>query len=319
MIHRNLPFQLKKCIKDKYGRFVIINGVLNRKEITIMNLYCPPNYSPDLLAKAFSEFAEVSSSLALVGGDFNCLLNPRLDRHPPRNSSLSNQARALLSTCEEINLVDTWRTLHPSDREFTFYSPPHKCHTRIDYFFIPQTVMQCVSSCSIGNIVVSDHAILLLELSLGIESRKSKCWRFDTRLLKDNKFISYLKSEFRIFLSINLQSTSNSSLLWETSKAYIRGIIIAYSASKRKKQLEQQLKLEKELLDIKSKLCLTSDPLMLQRKCATQAALDTLLTQQAKSALLFSKQRLYEYGDKPSKYLSHLTKIKRDPQVIHSI
>lgn len=35
-----------------------------------MNLYCPPNYSLDLLTKAFSEFAEVSSPLALVGGDF---------------------------------------------------------------------------------------------------------------------------------------------------------------------------------------------------------------------------------------------------------
>ena len=245
--------------------------------------------------------------------------NPRLDRHPPRNSPLTNQAKALLSTCGEINLIDTWRALHPSNREFTFYSPPHKCHTRIDYFFVPQSVMQFVSSCSIGNIVVSDHAIVLLELSLDIESARSKRWRFDTRLLKDDKFVSHLKSEFRIFLSINSQSTSNPSLLWETTKAYVRGLIIAYSASKKKKQLEQQLKLEKELADIKDALCLTSDPLLLQRKCAIQAALDTLLTQQAKTALLFSKQRLYEYGDKPSKYLSYLTKIKRDPQVIPSI
>lgn len=90
LIHKNLPFQLKKSIKDKYVRFVIVNGVLNDKEITIMNLYCPPNYSLDLLTKAFSEFAEVSSPLALVGGDFNCLLNPRLDRHPPRNSPVKS-------------------------------------------------------------------------------------------------------------------------------------------------------------------------------------------------------------------------------------
>lgn len=123
---------------------MIINGVLHGKEITIMNLYCPPNYSLDLLTKAFSEFAEVSSPLALVGGDFNCLLNPQLDRHPPRNSPLSNQAKALLSTCGEINLVDAWRVLHPSDREFTFYSPPHKCHTRIDYFFVPVCDAICV-------------------------------------------------------------------------------------------------------------------------------------------------------------------------------
>ncbi len=93
--------------------------------------------------------------------------------------------------------------------------------------------------------MVSDHAILLLELSLDIESAKSKHWRFVTRLLKDDKFISYLKSEFRIFLSINSQSTNNPSLLWETTKAYIRGLIIAYSASKKKKKLEQQLKLKR--------------------------------------------------------------------------
>lgn len=146
-------------------------------------------------------------------------------------------SRALLETIREISLVDTWRILHTSDREFSFYSHPHKCHTWIDYFFVHQLVMQSVSSCSIGNIVVSDHAILLLELSLDIESAKSKCWRFDTRLLKDDKFISYLKSEFKIFLSINSQSTNNSSLLWEKTKAYIRGLIITYSASKKKKQL----------------------------------------------------------------------------------
>ena len=159
-----------------------------------MNLYCPPNYSPDFLTKEFSEFAEVSLTLALVGCDFNCLLNPWLDRHPPRNSPFSNQASAPLSTCGEINLLNTWRILHPSDREFTFYSPPHKCYTRIDIIFIPRSVMQFVSSCSIGKIMVSDHAILLLELSLDIESVKSKHWRFYTRLLKDDKFIFYLKS-----------------------------------------------------------------------------------------------------------------------------
>lgn len=74
--------------------------------------------------------------------------------------------------------------------------------------------------------------------------------------------------------------------------------------------MEQQLKLDNELTDIKRALCSSSDPLLLQRKCAAKAA---------KSAILFSKQRLYEYADKPTKYLSRLTKVKTDPQVIPSI
>ena len=79
LVSKSLPFRLETCIKDKYGRFVIINGTLQGEEITIMNIYCPPNYSPEFLTKAFTELTELSSEMALVGGDFNCLLCQNLD------------------------------------------------------------------------------------------------------------------------------------------------------------------------------------------------------------------------------------------------
>uniref|UniRef100_A0A3P9IGB8 exodeoxyribonuclease III n=1 Tax=Oryzias latipes TaxID=8090 RepID=A0A3P9IGB8_ORYLA len=134
LMNRSFPFQIETCIKDTYGRYVFIKGVLQGEEITIMNLYCPPNYSPDFLTKTFSQFSELSSTISLVGGDFNCLLNPLVDRYPSRSSPPTNQARALSAICDEICLADVWRTLHPTNKEFTFYSPPHQCHTRIDYF-----------------------------------------------------------------------------------------------------------------------------------------------------------------------------------------
>uniref|UniRef100_A0A3B3BVU9 Reverse transcriptase domain-containing protein n=1 Tax=Oryzias melastigma TaxID=30732 RepID=A0A3B3BVU9_ORYME len=83
--------------------------------------------------------------------------------------------------------------------------------------------------------------------------------------------------------------------------------------------MEQQQELEKKLMDTKKVLTTISDPLLLQEKFALQAALNVLLTQQAKSALLFTKQRLYEFGNKPSRYLSCLTKAQNDPQIITSI
>ena len=95
--------------------------------------------------------------------------------------------------------------------------------------------------------MVHDHAILLLDLSLDIERRG-----------------------FRIFLSVNSQCTNNPSLLWETAKAYI---IQGYNY--RLFRQEQQVKLKKELADIKSALCLTSNLSLLRRKCAIQAALNT--------------------------------------------
>lgn len=93
---------MKACVKDKYGRSVIIKGVYQGEEITIMNLSCQSNYTPDFLTKTFSEFTELSSAVALVGGDFNCSLSPLIDRRPSQSSPLTNQAHALSAICEEV-------------------------------------------------------------------------------------------------------------------------------------------------------------------------------------------------------------------------
>lgn len=63
----------------------------------------------------------------------------------------------------------------------------------------------------------------------------------DTSIFEDHKFVSHFTSESGLFLSTNSASERNPSLLWETSKAYARGVIISYTASKRCKNMEQVL------------------------------------------------------------------------------
>lgn len=77
----------------------------------------------------------------------------------------------------------------------------------------------------------------------------------DPNLLQDQAFITYLSTELKAFLSINTPSVNSPSLLWETAKAYIRGLIISYSATKRRQNLEQQSLLEKRLKKIAEGLC----------------------------------------------------------------
>ena len=61
----------------------------------------------------------------------------------------------------------------------------------------------------------------------------------DLSILNDHKVISYFSAEFRHFLVTNSPLATNSSLLWETSKAYARELIISYTAAKRSKSMEQ--------------------------------------------------------------------------------
>jgi len=161
-----------ECIQDKKGRYVIVKGVIQGTVISILNVYYPPAHPSDFITKVFLDFSEIHSDIAIVGGDFNCILNPLIDRLPHKDAPLSTQAKSLSSICEDLGFVDVWRTIHPLDKEYTFFSAPHLCHTRIDYFFIPGPSLHSVLSCSMGSILISDHANVVLDLSLrGMVSR----------------------------------------------------------------------------------------------------------------------------------------------------
>lgn len=103
---------------------------------------------------------------------------------------------------------------------------------------------------SIGSILILDHANVTLDLTLkGINSRV-KYWRLNTSILKDNTLSTYFTTEFRDFIITNTQSTDNCALLWESAKAYARGLIISFSGSKKRQKREKQ-KLLMESLKLK--------------------------------------------------------------------
>lgn len=167
LVRRNLQFSLLDCIKDKSGRYVIVKGILQDTVISILNVYYPPAHPSDFITKVFLDFSEIQSDIAIVGGDFNCILNPLIDKLPSTAMCLSPQAKALCSICEDLGFVDVWRTIHTSDKAYTFFSAPHGSHSRIDYFFLSGLAMHRVLSCSIGSILISDHAKVILDLHQG--------------------------------------------------------------------------------------------------------------------------------------------------------
>ncbi len=178
--------------------------------------------------------------------DFNCHLNPLIDKSPA-GKNLLPQAKIITSLCEELAYVDVWRAQHLTDKEFTFFSKVHSCYTRIDYFFVPTVILPSIISSSVGSIVLSDHAAVFIQFGTGDMLNQPRRWHFESSILYYKIFTTYFIEEFKLFLSINTASTDDSSLLWETSKAYSRGIITSYTKSKRRRQAEQRVILESKL------------------------------------------------------------------------
>lgn len=101
---------------------------------------------------------------SIIAGYFNCLLDPLMDKSPVERQPPTKRARVVAKLCEEMGYLDIWRITHPGERDFTFFSNVHKSSSRIDYFFVPESKLIYIVSCSIGNITISDHSPIFLQL-----------------------------------------------------------------------------------------------------------------------------------------------------------
>lgn len=127
---------------------------------------------------------------------------------------------------QQLIYVMSWVT-------WTYGEHLHKTSSRIDDLFAPKIKLCSVLACDIGSITISDHAPVYLKFTHGQAQQCSKRSRFNTHLLNYPHFISYFQTEFQIFYTSNNTPEVSPSILWETCKAYSRGLIISHEKSKK--------------------------------------------------------------------------------------
>uniref|UniRef100_A0A3P9LGY2 exodeoxyribonuclease III n=1 Tax=Oryzias latipes TaxID=8090 RepID=A0A3P9LGY2_ORYLA len=319
LIHKSVPFVLETCKKDPEGRYILLHGTIQDVHLTMMNIYAPSPPLSSFWTKIASELAEYKCDLTLLGGDFNCVLDNNLDRSPIPTDGRCNMGGTLAKMLEELNLVDAWRSINPSSKDFTFYSNPHNSYSRIDLFFLPPESLGQVNRCEIGSIYLSDHAPVYLDLNIKETTPTTTRWRFPSHFIIDKDYKKRMEEELKLYFDENDNSDTNPEFLWEAAKAYIRGSTISYIANRKKKLLLEQNQLEKDLKA--AEMAHKSNPTKnnLIKAQAVRAALNSVLNEKASRSLFSQKQRLYEYGNKPSKYLARILNQKDTQNTIGAI
>lgn len=110
--------------------------------------------------------AEKAEGIILIGGDFNCVLRPSVDRLPADFGPKSRKSFTLCALMDELGMVDVWRRLHPKEKDFTFFSHVHCSHSRLDMFLMSGADSYRATQCSIEAITISDHAPVSLKLKM---------------------------------------------------------------------------------------------------------------------------------------------------------
>lgn len=116
LLHKSLPLTEVEVQSDKLGRYVTIKGLLYGEYTSFMNIYAPPNHSPSLQTHMFSLFSNWLYASSIVAGDLNCCLH-RLDKSHNKSQSNPKLGQSLAQRLSELDLLDTWRMLDPSDKD----------------------------------------------------------------------------------------------------------------------------------------------------------------------------------------------------------
>ncbi|PIO27147.1 hypothetical protein AB205_0027470, partial [Aquarana catesbeiana] len=215
--------EVKQCFKDKDGRFVIIKGVLHNREITIASIYAPNDAPASFFKSFFDKLTSLNSPHIIIGGDFNLVANPTLDRSSSTKISKAFP-RSLTQGLLDYQLVDTWKTHNMGLKEFTFYSHPHNSYARLDYIYTTPIILANSTKATIHPCVWSDHHVTSFTTKFIGLAPTPYIWRLNEALLSDVVVESETAKSIEEYFSLNALPDTPPSFLWTAHKAVIRGL-----------------------------------------------------------------------------------------------
>uniref|UniRef100_H3A786 Uncharacterized protein n=1 Tax=Latimeria chalumnae TaxID=7897 RepID=H3A786_LATCH len=147
-------------------------------------------------------------------------------------------------------LVEIWRLIHPQANDFTFRSGSHGTKSQIDFFLIPQSMLEQVSSCDMGVRALMDNAPVDLVIHWGDSHTARGRWCMNVSLLNNLAIREKLAAAIRDYLELNTGLVTSFSTLWEAGKAFLRGKCIEISARKKREDQDAIRVLESEIVTL---------------------------------------------------------------------
>lgn len=155
-----------------------------------------------------------------------------------------------------MHFVDIWHLMHPTEREYTFFSPPHNTFSRIDYFFASPSLLSVINAPDINDARISDHSPIAVHMTQTTSSTPSPTWRFPSYLADSEDFRHVLYQTWEEYTSTNGAHISDPNLFWEAGKAFLRGKIISYIVQFKKHTRQQYMQASEALRLAHEKLTL---------------------------------------------------------------
>ncbi|XP_077341175.1 uncharacterized protein LOC143986639 [Lithobates pipiens] len=319
LIARHIPWQLEESIIDPDGRYVFLKGTIYNKPVTLATIYSPNTAQVSFFRKVADLLTNFQAGLTVLGGDFNVVLQPLLDSSSGTSSLPYSSLRQVRTLLQALALHDAWRTLHPSTKDYTFFSTPHNRYSRLDYLFLSQRDLPLLQSARIEPLLLADHHPISMLLTFPIQHNTTKIWRLDASLLSSETDINAISSSLNHYFQENMVPGISPITVWEAHKCTIRGKFIELAALRKKANQARISDLVHKIQQLERAHKHSLAQATLQDLTETRKLLQEALNRKTHRKFILTQKLFYEQGNKNGRLLAQAIRTKRISTTVHTI
>ena len=279
------------------GRALLVHLTFMGRDFNLLNIYGfnDKNDRHDFLQDLQPHM--LGRAPLVLAGDFNCILN-RQDRRGAGEDFRVDKTSVLLQTqCRDFKLKDCFKTLHPREEGFTWFSSDGSRASRIDYIF----TRDCPpTDARLTPVFFSDHVMLSCTLSLPSgETNGSGLWKLNCSLIADNDVASQYREQFSQWQTLqDLYKTR--AHWWEMVKGRTKTFFRKIGKTKKQRTDRCMMGLQKRLQRYFKLLTQGFD--FNQEIKEVKKQMSALAEIKSKGILIRSKERDIEEGEKCTRY-----------------
>ena len=195
LFSKNLQHNWVKKIINTQARYIVAHIKVEDTDYLLCNIYAPTQdheVEQLITLEHFSScFKDLETENLIIGGDFNEVLDPVLER---KNSGVVNKSRKYRSGLSDLMdrcaITDVWRIRHSKTRRYSFHRKAQA--SRIDFWLISDHLLNKVAKNEIETGVLSDHSRVILNLRQYEANKGPGLWKFNNNLASDAEYTKEL-------------------------------------------------------------------------------------------------------------------------------
>ena len=313
LIRKGFDFQPIEVMSDCNGRYIIVKASIQGDTIYIANIYAP-NTDTDkasffkLFHSKLNEFQINVDDILCIGGDWNTILEPALDKKGGRQIGSDTVTAEMKSILFSFDLIDIWRIRNPTTKRFTYRQRHPLIQSRLDYFMVSKFASDMVNKASILSSFCSDHSCISLDLShLATDNKGNGFWKFNNSLIEDSDYVNSMKRLIGRW-DVTYNYILDKRVKWDIIKYEIRKYTCSYSSSKKKELNREEIDLQRRLNELEILLSNTESEHLYNEYDTCKTRLNRIYENKAKGVIVRSRARWLEQGEKSTKYFFNLEK-----------